>query len=145
MSGNKEVVLRLARALNERNLDAVDEIMAEDYIRHDPTALMKDAGVKEYKHAFSKLIEAFPDGKWSLEELLEDGDRVIGRWSFKGTHRGQFFNIAPTGKVVSYPIIGVYRIQDGRIAEDWHVFHALGLWETIITEIKELVEAATRQ
>jgi hypothetical protein len=50
MSRNKEVVLRLAQALNERNLDAVDEIMAEDYIRHDPTALMKDAGVKEYSN-----------------------------------------------------------------------------------------------
>jgi hypothetical protein len=42
MSGKKEAVLRLAQVLNERNLDAVDEIIAEDYIRHDPTALMKD-------------------------------------------------------------------------------------------------------
>jgi hypothetical protein len=47
MSRNKQVVMRLAKALNERNLDEVDDIMAEDYIRHDPTALMRDAGVKE--------------------------------------------------------------------------------------------------
>jgi steroid delta-isomerase-like uncharacterized protein len=145
MSGNKEVVLRLGKALNERNLDAVDEIMADDYIRHDPTDLMKDAGVEEYKQAFSRLIEAFPDGKWSLEEMLEDGDRVIGRWRFKGTYQGQFFNVAPTGKIVSYPIIGVYRIQNDRIAEDWHIYHALGLWGTLIPEINELVEAATKQ
>jgi hypothetical protein len=48
---------------------------------------MKD-GVKEYKQAFSRLIEPFHDGKWSLEEIFEDGDRVIGRWGFKGTHKG---------------------------------------------------------
>jgi steroid delta-isomerase-like uncharacterized protein len=142
MSRNKQVVMRLAQALNERNLDEVDDIMAEDYIRHDPTSLMKNAGVMEYKQAFSRLIEAFPDGRWSLEEMFEDDDRIIGRWSFKGTHKGQFFNVAPTGKVVTYPIIGVYRIQEDRIAEDWHVFHALGLWGTIIPEIGALVKKA---
>lgn len=50
--------------------------------------------------------------------MLEDGDRVTGRWSFRGIHLGQFFNVSPTGKVVSYSIIGVYRIKDNKIAED---------------------------
>lgn len=70
------------------------------------------------------------------------GSSSGARWIFKGTHQGKFFNVPPTGKVVSYPIIGVYRIQNERIAENWHVFHALGLWETIIPEIGELVKKA---
>lgn len=87
----KEVILRLAKAINSGDFDALDDILAVDYIRHDPNPLMKEAGCKEYKEAFRNLRGAFPDGQWKHEELLYDGDRVIGRWSFKGTHTGHFF------------------------------------------------------
>ena len=53
-----------------------------------------------------------------MEDLLADGDKVTGRWTFYGTHQGQFFNIPPSGKKVTYPIIATYRIADGKIAED---------------------------
>jgi predicted ester cyclase len=52
-------------------------------------------------------------------------EKVIERWTFQGTQTGPFFNIPPSGSKVTYPIITIYRIEDGRIAEDWHVFHAL--------------------
>jgi steroid delta-isomerase-like uncharacterized protein len=141
---NKEVVRRLAKAINSGDFDASDDILAADYIRHDPNPLMKDVGCEEYKAAFRKLRRAFPDGKWTQEELLGDGDRVIGRWFFKGTHTGPFFNISPSGKVVSYPILAIYRIENGKIAEDWHIFHSIGLWQTLIPEISELIEQVTK-
>lgn len=125
---NKDVLLRLAEALNTRNLDAVDDVFSSGYVRHDPSDLLREAGVEEYKQAFAKLLTAFPDAHWTMEELLEGGDRVFGRWTFNGTQTGPFFNLPPSGKKVTYPIIAIYRIKDGRIAEDWHVFHALGLW-----------------
>jgi predicted ester cyclase len=77
-----------------------------------------------------------------LKDLLADGDKVIGRWTFNGTHKGRFFNIPPSGKKVTYPIIAIYRIADGKIAEDWHIFHSLGLWQQLIPEIKELLKKA---
>jgi steroid delta-isomerase-like uncharacterized protein len=141
-TSNKAVVLRLAEAINSRNLDAVDEVFAADYIRHDPSDLLRDAGIEKYKQAFRRLLRAFPDAHWTMDELLEDGDRVIGRWTFRGTNTGPFFNLAPTGREVTYPIIAVYRIEDGRIAEDWHVFHALGLWQQLIPEIGGLLAQA---
>lgn len=140
--GNKDVVRRLAQALNEGNLDLVDDIFTPDYIRHDPSDLMKDVGVEEYKQAFATIRRAFPDAHWTMEDILEDGDKVIGRWTFHGTNDGPFFNLAPTGRKVTYPIIAVYRIKDGRIAEDWHVFHALGLWQQLIPEITDLIGQA---
>jgi steroid delta-isomerase-like uncharacterized protein len=141
---NKQVVRRLVQIVNSGNLDQLNDILASDYVRHDPNPLLKDVGRKEYKEAFTKLREAFPDAKWTLEEILADGDRVIGRWSFHGTHNGPFFNIPPSGKEVTYPILAIYRIEDGKIAEDWHIFHSIGLWEQLIPEIKVLIEKATK-
>lgn len=141
---NKAVVRRLAQVLNAGNLDQLNDILAADYVRHDPNPLLKDVGRTEYKEAFTKLREAFPDAKWTLEEMLADGDKVIARGSFRGTHNGPFFNIQPSGKEVTYPILAIYRIEDGMIAEDWHIFHSIGLWEQLIPEIRALIEQATK-
>jgi steroid delta-isomerase-like uncharacterized protein len=140
--GNKNLLRQLGQALNDGDLDAVEGIFAPDYVRHDPTGLLHEVGVREYKQAFSAFRRAFPDAHWTLEEALEDGDRVVGRWTFHGTHDGPFFNLAPTGRKVTYPIIGIYRVENGRIAEDWHVYHALGLWQTLIPEVAELIADA---
>jgi steroid delta-isomerase-like uncharacterized protein len=139
---NKAILHRLLEAVNQGNLDVADEIFAPEYIRHDPSALLGNVDREAYKQAFPKIRHAFPDAHWTLEDLLADGDKVIGRWIFHGTHHGQFFNIPPSGKAVTYPIIAIYRIADGRIAEDWHIFHSLGLWEQLIPEISELLKRA---
>lgn len=128
--------------VNEGNLDVVDELFAPAYIRHDPSALLGEVGREEYKHAFTMLRRAFPDARWTLEDVLADGDKVIGRWTFRGTQNGPFFNIPPSGTVVTYPIIAIYRIAEGKIAEDWHMFHDLSLWQQLIPEIGELLKEA---
>ena len=76
---NKEVVRRLGQVINSGNLDQLDEILAPNYIRHDPNPLLKDVGRKEYKEAFRKVREAFPDAEWTLEEILADGGRTLFR------------------------------------------------------------------
>jgi predicted ester cyclase len=132
----------LAEAVNTGNLDAVDYIFAAGYVRLDPSDLLREAGVEEYKRTFTRLRAAFPDAHWNLGEILEDEDKVIGRSTFQGTQPGLFFNIPPSGSKVTYPIIAIYRIEDGRIVEDWHVFHALGLWQMLIPEIRDLLNRA---
>ena len=141
---NKEVVRRLAHVINSGNLDDLDDVLAPHYVRHDPNPLLEDVGREEYKQAFTRLRNAFPDAEWVLEELLSEGDRVTGRWTFRGTHKGPFFNIPPSGKEVTYPILAIYRIEDGMIAEDWHLFHSIGLWQQLIPEIGALIEQATQ-
>lgn len=142
---NKAVVRRLAQTINSGDLQELDNVLAPDYVRHDPNPLLENVGREEYKAAFSRLRAAFPDAQWTTEELLSDGDRVIGRWTFRGTHDGPFFNIPPSGKEVTYPILAIYRIEDGMIAEDWHIFHSIGLWQTLIPEIAELIKQATEE
>ncbi len=142
--GKKAIIRRLVELLNEGKLDALDQIFAPDYVRHDPSDLLHEVGVAEYKAAFAAIRRAFPDAHWTIEDLLEDGDKVVARASFRGTHHGPFFNIAPSGEVVTYPIMGIYRIEKGRIAEDWHIFHALGMWQKLIPEIAGLIAGAQR-
>ena len=142
VQSNKNLIHRLVDALNSGDLDAVDGIFAPGYVQHDPSGLLHEVGIEEYKKTFSAIRGAFPDVEWTIKELLEDGDRVIGRFTFQGTHEGLFFNIRPTGRKITYPIMAVYRIEEGRIAEDWHIFHALGLWQSLIPEIKELIDDA---
>lgn len=142
---NKAVVRRLAQAINSGNLADLDNVFAPDYVRHDPNPLLKDVGREENKQAFMRLRNAFPDAQWKIEELLSDGDRVIGRWVFRGTQNGPFFNIPASGKEVTYPIMAIYRIENGLIAEDWHIFHSIGLWQTLIPEIKTMIEEATKE
>ena len=139
---NKAIIRRLGEVVNKGNLDSVDEIFASDYVRHDPSALLGNVGREEYKQAFTNLRHSFPDAQWKMEDLLADGDKVVARWTFTGTHEGQFFNIPPSGKKVAYPIIAIYRVADGKIAEDWHIFHILGLWQELIPEISELLKKA---
>jgi len=141
---NKRVVQRLAQAINSGHLEDLDSVLSPSYVRHDPNPLMKDIGREEYKQAFIRLRTAFPDAKWTIEDLLSDGDKVIGRWTFRGTHRGPFFNIPPSGKVVTYPILAIYKIENGMIIEDSHIFHAIGLWQTLIPEIGRMIEEATQ-
>lgn len=140
---NRELLGRLEKLLNDGDLEAVEELFAPDYVRHDPSSLLREAGIREYREAFARIRAAFSDAHWTLEEVLQDGDRVVGRWTFRGTHDGPFFNVPSTGRTVTYPIIGIYRVENGHIAEDWHVFHALGLWQSLIPEIGRLIEAAT--
>lgn len=139
---NRAVVRRLAAAVNGGNLYAVDEVFARDYVRDDPSDLLREAGVKEYKQAFARIRRAFPDARWTIDELLEDGDKVTGRWTFRGTNTGPFFSLPPSGREVTYLIIAVYRIENGRITEDWHVLHALGLWQQLIPEVGDLLAEA---
>lgn len=143
VENNKKVIRRLAEILNSGELDALEEVFAPGYTRHDPSPLLEDAGVVEYREAFGRLRRAFPDASWQIQELLAaEGGRVIGRWLFRGTHTGPFFNLAPTGKEVTYPIIAIYRMEGGKVAEDWHLFHALGLWQTLMPEIEAAITAA---
>lgn len=124
---NKAIVRRLADAVNLGTLDAVDEVFATDYVRQNPSELLREAGVQEYKQASGGILRAFPDAHWIIEELLEHRDKVIGHWTFRGTNTGSFFNLPATGKGVRYPVIPIYRIENGRIAEDWYVSHTFGL------------------
>ena len=70
---------------------------------------------------------AFPDFHNTVEELIAEGDKVVARLTYRGTHRGQLFGFAPTGKAVTYSGVAVFHIERGKIVEGWVLGDTVGL------------------
>ncbi|HXW90968.1 MAG TPA: ester cyclase [Terriglobales bacterium] len=125
---NKSLVRRwIEEVINKGNLHAVDEIVANDYVYQEPTV-----GERRGKAAARELVTmyrtAFPDIKLTIEEQIAEGDKVVTRTSGSGTHRGELFGTAPTGKrVTSVPGILITRITNGKMVEDNLVYDTLGM------------------
>ena len=89
-------------------------------------------GFKEYVRAVRR---AFPDFHNRVEELVAEGDRVMARLTYSGTHVGELFGIAPTGRQVSYAGVGLVRVALGRIAEGWVLGDLHGLLRQLKGEV----------
>lgn len=112
------------------HLDAIDELLAEDFVEHDPPpGLAPDReGVKEF---FRGLQAGFTDQVYTVHDQIADGDRVVERWTLTGTHAGQWLGIPPTGKRVMVTCIDISRLEAGRIVEHWSQADLLGLFEQL--------------
>lgn len=67
------------------------------------------------------LLRTYPDIHLTVEDLIAEGDKVVGRTTVTGTHRGEFMGVPPTGKPVTYNEIFIFRFADGRVVETWGV------------------------
>ena len=125
---NKALVNRFVDEFWSRgNLAAADELMTPDAVIHQPEV----GGVTGLK-AFNTMIRAaFPDWYSTPEELIAEGDQVAERWTGRGTHRGEFQAIPPTGKQVTVPGVVFYRIEDGKIAEFRGSFDMLSMLQQL--------------
>jgi predicted ester cyclase len=118
--GNKEVIRRLLREVDQGNDDLVDSYYSATYVDHSPSPGRSLAEGREgVRRAIALFRQAFPDTRHTIEDLVAEGDRVVARVSARATHTGELFGHAPTGRVVTLTSITVYRIVDGRIAERW--------------------------
>ena len=115
---------------SQHNPDLVDELFSEDYVLHDPgNPMVQDR--ETFKQFLTGHYAAFPDAKWTVEDVVAEGDRVVVRWTFTGTHQGELLGIPPTGKQVSMSGITIYRVADGKIAEEWAVSDIMGFMQQL--------------
>jgi steroid delta-isomerase-like uncharacterized protein len=129
--GNKTIVRRFVEEFqNGGNESAVEELLAADFVDHSPfPGVSPDR--EGVRRLFAALRQAFPDLRAKIHDQLAEKDRVATRKTFRGTHRGEFLGIAPTGRSVSFDVIDVVRIANGRIAEHWNVMDLMGLLQQI--------------
>jgi uncharacterized protein YhfF/predicted ester cyclase len=119
-----------ARANAERNKDLVARLVDEVWNAGDLRRLPElwDGPSRDQAYSMHKtLTGAFPDLRIDIQDLIAEGDKVVARMTFHGTHRGPFRGIAATGRQVRFTAIRVYRIADGKIVETWANQDALGL------------------
>ncbi len=128
---NKAVVHRLLEeGWNQHNLDVIDDLNAPDLVDHSaPPGFPSDkAGARQ---GSAMYLQAFPDLHFTLEDLIAEGDKVVARWSSRGTHQGELFGVPPTGKLVTSTGINIARIRDNRIVETWQNLDMLGILQQI--------------
>jgi steroid delta-isomerase-like uncharacterized protein len=112
------------------NESVAEELLAPDFVDHSPfPGVAPDR--EGVKRLFAALHVAFPDLRATIHDQLAEGDRVATRKTFRGTHRGEFLGISPTGRAVTFDVIDVVRIDKGRIAEHWNVVDLMGLLQQI--------------
>ena len=126
---NKALARRAYDAYNQRNLAVFYELFTPDFVLHN--ASMTIQGLEAYKRFVSMYLTAFPDARISLEDLIAEGDTVVTRQTFRGTHQGDLMGIAPTGKQVSGTGILITRIANGKAVEQWSNYDDLGLLQQL--------------
>ncbi len=115
---------------NRGKLDLVDELFWPDYVNHDPSA-GQGRGPEALKQLIATFRGASPDLQFTIDDLIAEGERVVTRWTARGTHRGLLMGVPPTGRAIAVKAIAVDRFVDGRIAEHWAVRDDLGLLQQL--------------
>jgi steroid delta-isomerase-like uncharacterized protein len=115
---------------NQRNGAVADEIVSADYVSHGPQAPPAEGpdGVRARIAVYQDALE----GYWDVQEILSAGqDRVVVRWTGRGTHTGELMGVPATGASIACDALTIFRIADGKIAEEWTVWDALGLLQQV--------------
>jgi steroid delta-isomerase-like uncharacterized protein len=105
--------------MNRRDLDACVGLLTPDFIINLAGAPYAQRGSRAWRRNAEMLLSAFPDIQLDVEDIFAVDDKVAVRMRLKGTHAGEFLGNPPTGNKVEYESNELYRIADGRIAEEW--------------------------
>lgn len=112
----KTVAHAFADLMNGHDADAVDGFITEDYVNHN---YFVDDGREANRAFWTSWFAAFPDTEVSLDDVLVDGDRVAGRFTYRATFQGEFMGLQPTGLPVVMHSIDIWRVVDGMAVEHW--------------------------
>ncbi len=127
---NKALMRRLYEEVwSQGNLATIDELLAPDYVLHDPAHLVR--GPEGFKAYVSAFRAAFPDLHATVEDQIAEKDEAAMRFTAHGTHKGEFQGIPPTGRQVTLSGINIQRIVDGKIVENWVSLDALGMLQQL--------------
>ncbi len=131
---NKAVVQRYWDGKwNERRPETLDELQTPDVVYHGTSWSME--GIEEYRQVYNAFRSAFHDSQLEVEEMVAEGDRVMTRVTLRAVHEGEFAGIPPTGSEITIHAFTVFRLVDGKIAEEWEIVDELGLMEQLGMEL----------
>ena len=113
-------------------LNVLDEIIAKDHVNNGPGNLPgSPAGPEGTKQLVTVYRNAFPDLRFTIDEQIAEGDKVVTRWTAHGTHQGELVGIPATGKSSTVSGIVVDRFVNGKIAESWGIFDQFGMMQQL--------------
>jgi steroid delta-isomerase-like uncharacterized protein len=133
MTANEQKQIEAVRqlydeVLNQQRVELLPALLRDDVIFHTFT---EERGLEAYKAISERLRVSFPDLRFTLNDLIASGDRVVVRWTMDATHDGPLGNVPATGKRVQQKAIVIYRFEDGKIAEGWAQMDRLSVLQQV--------------
>jgi predicted ester cyclase len=127
---NKALLRRFYREVYvDWDMVLVNEVLSPRFTSHDwPES---STGPRAFREYYARIRIAVPDARYEVDDLIAEGDRVVVRWTMRGTHEGEFGGIAPTGRPIALQGIAIYRVDGGRLMERWVVSDLHGLLQEI--------------
>ena len=110
--------------IGKGDISLMDELLTPNYVLHINA---DDFDLQGYKRFQPSVLAGFPDGHWTIEDMVSEGDKVAWRWTFCGIHLGEFMGIPATRRQVRLSGMVISRIAGGKIAEEWENYDAIGM------------------
>jgi steroid delta-isomerase-like uncharacterized protein len=127
---NRAVVRGIYDVINTGDLGRVDALIAPDVVDHEGMPGMPP-GVEGFRWFVRTFRDAFPDLRMDAERVISEGDMVATRFTMRGTHRGAFMGIPPTGKQITVAGMDMMRIAGGKAVEHWGQTDSLGMLQQL--------------
>ncbi len=136
MENNKQIIVRFVEELwNNRKLEIADAIFAKDcqtfQLRSGAPIMAAPRGPAIIREHISEWLAAFPDLKFTIEQMIAEGDKVSTLLTMEGTHTGEWLGLPPSGKRINICMTTIHRISNGKIVEDWVIVESLGLFQQL--------------
>ena len=129
---NKQLVRRFyEEAWRDGELGVIDELFADDYVRHDLRPGDPPPGPRGMRQITADFRAAFPDLSFVVDIMVADGDLVAARWTASGTNTGPWGGMAPTGRTATLSGVNIFRFEHDKVAEIWNHRDDLGLREQL--------------
>lgn len=127
---NKALVRAFYHAFDQQDIEKGRSLMSEDVIAKGLDALPRQ-GIDAIMAYGNAMFTAFPDGQHTLTEVIAEGDKVVTRGTFQGTHQGKMMGLPPTGQRVAFSVIHIDRIANGQIIEHWGQADVFGMMQQL--------------
>ena len=124
---SKAIMRRFWAVWEQGNVDLLDELLAPEYINHTLAAPDLPPGPEGVKEVVSMFRSGIPDLRVVIEDMIAEDDKVATRYALEGTHKGDLFGVAPTGRHLSIKSMTVERLSEGKIVEHWRVTDELDM------------------
>jgi steroid delta-isomerase-like uncharacterized protein len=129
---NVELTRRIFNEVwNQKKLGLIDELVSPDYIHHDSGTATVQTDIEGYKQFVRLFQNAFPDIRFTIQDEISEGDKVVIRWTVTGTHRGDLPDLPASDRAISLSGISIARLRNGKGIESWNNWDGLGMMKQL--------------
>ena len=127
---NEALTRQVLELIDARQLDAAFELYAADYIYHGPGG-QELRGRDGIRGLWEVFLTGFPDLSFIVDDMISRGDKVVVRWTIRGTHTGEFLGVPASNRMITLPMTEIFRIADGQLVEAWDQYDRMHLMQQI--------------